>query len=331
MENCPVSIVVPAFNCSKTIADTLNALRRQTYTGPIEIIVVDDGSTDQTPQIVQSFEEVIYLRQDNAGPAAARNKGFKASTSEIVFFTDSDCIPHDDWVECSMASFTDKKIAAVSGSYDIANPQELLALSIYREIMFRHNELMPEFPKAFGSYNVAIRRNIFESLGGFNTGYRYPSGEDNDLSYKILLLGSKIFFNKKSLVKHHFPTHIFQYLKEQFRHGFWRVKIYFNYPKMAIGDDYTFWKDIIEPPLVILICLFLCFSLFGWNLGPSLHASCLLSLIFLEVLYGFMIMRHFTQGVLLAMVMFLRAFARTFGFLIGFAFFLSSKLFRKEQ
>ncbi|MDP8265966.1 MAG: glycosyltransferase family A protein [Candidatus Aceula meridiana] len=328
MENPSVAVVIPAFNCSKTIAQTLGALRRQTYRGPIEIIVVDDGSTDQTSQIVKSFEEVLYVRQDNAGPATTRNTGFKSSTSEIIFFTDSDCIPHEDWIERSVASFTDKKIAAVSGSYDIANPQDPLAMSIYREILFRHTKLMPAFPKAFGSYNVAIRRNILESLGGFNTGYRYPSGEDNDLSYKILLLGSKIFFNKESLVKHYFPTHIFQYLREQFRHGFWRVKVYFNYPKMAIGDDYTFWKDIVEPPLVILIFLFLCFSLAGWNLGPSLHASCLFGLIFLEVSYGFMIMRQFTKGVFFAMVMFLRAFARTTGFLVGFTFFLPSKVFR---
>ena len=54
---------------------------------------------------------------------------------------------------------------------------------------------------------------------------------------------------------HFFPIKIFKYLKEQYRHGFWRAKMYQDHPKMSKGDDYTFWKDIIEPPLVIAVLL----------------------------------------------------------------------------
>jgi len=91
--NQPVSVVIPAYNCEDTIAQTLDAITKQQYEGAIEIIVVDDGSTDQTANIIKNFPNVIYVFQPNAGPAAARNRGFKNSKYDFVFFTDSDCVP----------------------------------------------------------------------------------------------------------------------------------------------------------------------------------------------------------------------------------------------
>jgi glycosyltransferase involved in cell wall biosynthesis len=94
-----VSIIIPAFNCEDTIAGTLDALRAQTYHGAMEVIVVDDGSSDGTNEIVRSFSQVRCLRQDNAGPASARNSGARISSGDILMFTDSDCCPEPAWVE----------------------------------------------------------------------------------------------------------------------------------------------------------------------------------------------------------------------------------------
>ena len=240
-----VSIIIPAYNCAATIKKTITAVLNQSYT-PIELIVVDDGSKDSTAEIVRAFTNIQYIYQNNAGPAAARNRGAREAKGEIVFFTDSDCFPLQDWIETAMAAFKDQGVHAVAGSYDIANAESILSRCIHKEILFRHYKLMPLYPKAFGSYNVGIRKDVFEKVGGFNEGYRYASGEDNDLSYKILRGGYKIYFEKKAKVQHVHQSNLWKYLKEQYRHGYWRAKLYKDHPRMTKGDDYTFWKDIIE-------------------------------------------------------------------------------------
>ncbi len=312
-----ISIVIPAFNCESTMAEAIHAVLNQDYRGPKEIIVVDDGSTDLTAGVVKSFASVRYFRQDNMGPAVARNRGFQESKGELIFFTDSDCVPRKDWITKAVVHFENPQIAVVAGSYGIANDHYLLARCIYKEIIFRHHRLMPEFPKSFGSYNFSIRRSVFEEAGGFNIQYRYPSGEDNDLSYKIIKRGGKIYFEKGSLVDHYFPVKVGKYLCEQFRHGFWRARIYAAHPKMALGDDYTFWKDIVEPPLVLsfFLCLFLAAVInFIFFIFALFFSAALLTI---EIFYAFLMTKSTFEGIFFSAVMLSRAVVRSFGFVLG--------------
>ncbi len=330
MVNSLVSIVVPAYNAQKTLGSTLKAILSQTYSDSIEIIVVDDGSTDQTTDLVKSFENIVYIYQKNAGPATARNRGFSIAKGDFVFFTDSDCIPHVDWIQKSMDHFSDISIGVVCGSYGIANPKNLLARCIHKEILFRHKTLMPDFPKSFGSYNFCVRKNIFEAAGGFDSQYRSPSGEDNNLSYKILNLGSKIYFERRSIVDHFFPVSFKKYFLEQFRHGFWRVKVYISHPLMARGDDYTFWKDIAEPGLVFSFLMATLLSIVGF---PVFSGAILLLLLLLaiELFYGFLMTKNVPEGIFLSGIMFIRSFYRSLGFAYGITRFFLPKLFKKNQ
>lgn len=326
MSDFSVSVVVPAYNAQKTIGQNLCALQQQTYLGNVEIIVVDDGSLDQTGSIVRSFSHVMYVHQPNAGPAVARNKGVRVCSGEIVFFTDADCIPKKNWIEITVQCFKDPSIAAVAGSYGIANPKSRLAQGIYREIRFRHHYRMPKYPKAFGTYNVAIRRSILLDLDGFNEHYRYPSGEDNDLSYKIIQKGKKIFFQRESLVDHFFPTHCRHYLTQQYRHGFWRVRMYWDYPQMAKGDDYTFWKDIVEPPIALLLIVFFLWGFFSQPVGFLLGFALIAWLLIFEVIFAFLYIGRLWDAGSFAVVMFFRSFFRTFGFLVGLTVFFNSRI-----
>lgn len=250
-----ISIVIPTYNSEKTIFKTIEAcLNQSCLNNKIEVIVIDDGSTDNTQEKVQRFP-VKYIYQKNTGPASARNKGWLAAQGEIICFTDSDCIPNKDWIQKLVEKFTSNDIGAVAGSYDIANKKNLLANCIHQEIKKRHKE-MPEEIHVFGSYNVAIRRKVLEKTNGFNEQYRYASNEDNDLSYKILKSGYKISFAKDALVAHYHPEKLYKYLKSQYQHGYWRMKLYQEHPDMMKGDDYTNWKDIIEPPLALLVLAF---------------------------------------------------------------------------
>jgi GT2 family glycosyltransferase len=304
----PVSIVIPAYNAASTIAQTLEAITRQTSPVSCEVIVVDDGSTDETPQILKDFSG-IYLRQTNAGPAAARNRGARLAQHELIYFLDSDCVPCPDWLEKILSGFDDPSIGVVAGGYAIANEQELLARCIHREILYRYGR-MPEFPRFFGSYNFCVRRDVFEKTGGFDENYRHPSGEDNALSYKILNAGHRIRFVPGAKVKHYHTDKVKKYLREQFRHGFWRARIYLTHPRYARGDDYTFWKDIIEPPLVAGI-LVLALLRPPWSLVGLAFLVCL------EFGYGLLMVKNAKEGLFWGAVMILRAFWRTFGFFAG--------------
>jgi glycosyltransferase involved in cell wall biosynthesis len=330
MDKPLVSIVIPAFNAQRTIGLTLKALSAQTYLGPKEIIVVDDGSSDETARLIKSFPNVSYIYQSNQGPAAARNRGFQVSQGTFVFFTDSDCIPEPLWIEKCLEGFIDEKIGVVCGSYGIANPQHLLARCIHAEILYRHYHLMPDFPKAFGSYNFCARREVFSDVKGFNITYRNASGEDNDLSYKILQSGKTIYFARHAVVAHFFPWLVLKYLREQFSHGFWRVQMYRDHPAMALGDDYTFWKDIIEPPVILLILFLFVLALFFTPFFLFLALAFLGLLSITELAFSLLMTKTPLEAIFYAFIMLLRAIARTLGFLTGAFFLLIPKSSQKS-
>ena len=328
MSSIQVSVIIPAYNASATIAKTLTALAQQDCSQPYEIIVVDDGSTDDTAQAVQSFPKVKYVHQENAGPASARNHGAQLAQGQFLAFTDADCTPHRDWLSCLMRGF-DNNVAVVCGSYGIANPENYLAKCVHAEIVYRHRYLVPDFPKVFGSYNFCVRKNIFEAVGGFNTAYRRASGEDNDLSYKIFKTGQRIYFQRQALVDHRHPTQVSRYLQEQFRHGFWRVSMYADHPQMARGDGYTFWKDIVEVPWAGCCCAGMLLAFLGFIRVDSIIYFLLGPLLALEILAAYFLMRDVYGGFFFGFVLFLRAFARLFGFSTGILAFLAEKHAKK--
>ena len=323
-----ISIVIPVYNGAGTITAAMQGVMKQYHSAPKEIIVVDDGSADQTAELVKKFNDVIYVHQINSGPASARNTGFRKSKGELVFFTDSDCIPQLDWIEKMLPHFQDPTIGVVAGSYGIANAKSRLADCIYREIIYRHHTRMPDFPKSFGSYNFCIRRNLMERLGGFNTSYRYASGEDNDLSYKVLDFGYKIYFERNSIVTHYFPEHFTKYLAEQYRHGFWRVKMYQDFPAMRRGDDYTFWKDAMEPMIVLMVLPAFVLDCLGIDFALWLPV---IFLAVLELFFAYQITKSLPLTLFLSAVMFFRSFARTLGFLSGLYHFFPQKSSKKVK
>jgi len=257
-----VSVVIPAYNAQQTIGEAVaHSLAQTKGSLQVEVLVVDDGSTDDTAAVAQNAGATV-IRQENAGPAAARNRGWKTATGQFICFTDSDCIPMPDWMENLLDGFTDQQVGAVAGSYDIVNTGSWLARWVQQEIMERHKR-MGSFVRAFGSYNVAIPRYVLQTTGGFNPVYRRASGEDNDLSYRIIKEGWRIAFRPQAKVAHYHPERVWKYLKEQYRHGFWRAKLYKDHPDMVSGDDYTRLRDRLEPILVVGIVGFSILTAFG--------------------------------------------------------------------
>lgn len=329
MNELSVSVVVPAYNSERTIEACLKCILSQTVSVQ-QVIVVDDGSIDRTAEIIQSFSGVSYVHQPNAGPAVARNRGAREAVTDVIFFTDADCEPAKNWIEQSIQHFAQPEVAVVSGSYGIANSDSVLARCVHNEIRFRHLKLMPRFPKAFGSFNFAVRRSVFEQVGGFNSLYRNASGEDNDLSYKICKAGHKICFEPDSLVAHHHPISVKKYLGEQYRHGFWRVMVYQSHPDMMKGDDYTFWKDIVEIPLAMLIFGVGILAVSGLLPINFLLLALVIGMVALQLFFSIYINKSIYDFIYGFVVFFLRSFSRMLGFSSGIVFFCVKKIIKKS-
>lgn len=245
-----VSIVIPAYNAEATLGECLDACLRQSHPYT-EVIVVDDGSSDATPEIAQQHP-VRYHRQPNAGPAAARNAGVQLANGDIVAFTDADCVPEPDWIAQLVAGFDHPKTVAVGGTYDIRNGSSLLARLIHEEIVLRHARFGAEVD-FLGSFNVAYRRDAFEAVGGFDESFRSASGEDNDLAYRLQDYGGVLRFAPDARVAHYHPTRLGPYLRTQMRHGYWRMKLYAKHPRRGGGDHYAGFGELLGPPAALLL------------------------------------------------------------------------------
>ncbi|MCC6155225.1 MAG: glycosyltransferase, partial [Candidatus Hydrogenedentes bacterium] len=226
-----VSIVIPAHNAAATLGECLAAAINQTYTDR-EVIVVDDGSTDATPEIARKFP-VVLIQQSKSGPAAARNAGGRIASGDIIAFTDSDCVAHCDWVSRLVEGFGEC-VGAVGGTYGIANTGNMLARIIHNEIRSRHARFGYEVD-FLGSYNLAVRREVFNALNGFDENFTAASGEDNDLSYRIQDAGYALRYAPAAVVDHYHPERVVPYLRAQMRHGFWRMKLYAKHPRRSGG------------------------------------------------------------------------------------------------
>ena len=198
-----VSVVIPTYNRLATLRRTLQALAQQTH-GDYEVIVVDDGSTDGTADVVPvEFPGVAYMRQANRGPAAARNRGIEAARGEVVAFTDDDCLPPADWLERLAEGLERLPQVVGAGGAQLA-PGEVRAhnrLARYEAYVTRQvygaadQEVVAGFEcPAGGTNNMAYRRVELDRIGRFDESFPYAAGEDADLKLRLAKAGHRFAY-----------------------------------------------------------------------------------------------------------------------------------------
>ena len=186
------SIVVPAFNCAPELAECLAAL--EVGRADREILVVDDASTDETGEVARRSGARCLRLDRNRGPAAARNRGARASRGEVLVFVDADVVPAPGATDRLVGLLAERpEVAAAFGSYD-ANPRAGGVVSRYRNLLhhFVHQRGNPE-AETFWAGCGAIRRTAFEAVGGFDE-QRFPQSsiEDIELGYRLRRAGHRI-------------------------------------------------------------------------------------------------------------------------------------------
>lgn len=160
-----VSVIVPVYNGERFLAEALDSVLAQS-SAPYEIIVVDDGSTDGTPEVAARYRErVRYLRQDNAGPAAARNAGLMRAGGEVMAFLDADDLWHPDKLARQAARFA-------------ARPELGISLAWMRnfwvgELAHEQARLRDPLAGTVAVMSLVARRELFARVGLLDCGARH--------------------------------------------------------------------------------------------------------------------------------------------------------------
>ncbi|HXE80340.1 MAG TPA: glycosyltransferase family A protein [Vicinamibacterales bacterium] len=189
-----ISVVIPACQAAAHLPRVLDALAASTMR-PLEIIVVDDGSTDGTPEIARAAgARVVPTPNGPSGPARARNLGASLASGDLLVFLDADVAVHPETLarfHQVLAEHPD--VAAVFGSYD-AKPAHPGIVSQYRNLLhhFVHQQGRRE-ASTFWAGCGAIRREVFEKVGGFDERYRRPSIEDIELGGRLRARGYRVW------------------------------------------------------------------------------------------------------------------------------------------
>ncbi|MDA8200608.1 MAG: glycosyltransferase family A protein [Thermaerobacter sp.] len=188
-----VSVVIPTYNQATTLPATLAAVAAQSMP-PREVVVVDDGSTDHTPAVLADIARnyplpLVIRRQANAGPGPARDLGWRTATGSLIAYTDSDALPHRDWLEAALPYFTDPSVAAVEG--------RVTAESDRAPTIWTH-QVKNLFGGQFMTANMIYRRRVIAEVGGFKTRHR----EDSDLAFSVLERHGRIVFAPRAVVEH---------------------------------------------------------------------------------------------------------------------------------
>jgi len=233
MAEISASVVIPVLNGEDTIGDLLAALTRQRrVAGVDELIVVDNGSTDRTREIVAQYN-VTLLHEPKRGPSAARNQGLYNSSNELVVYLDADTVPSRDWIREICAPFEDPGVIIVSGrtiSYPPSSPAE--------RFIARQGPLQPEhnlgrkiFP-FMSSRNLAVRREAALSIGGWAEDM--PTAEDMDFCTRLRrAYGAEVVFQPNAVVFHRERRTDEQLRKQAWTYGEGLADMYLRYPQDA--------------------------------------------------------------------------------------------------
>lgn len=254
-----VSVVIPCYNSEEWLEDTLDSVYNQTY-NHLEVIVIDDGSTDNTKEIVKKYSDKIkYIYQENSGPSVARNTGINNSKGEYIAFLDAD----DMWEE-------DKLIKQIefmknNSSYGVV-VTDLKVVNESNEYLYTHKNIWPENKKeiiekifmggiGMSTPTIMARKNLLEKVGGFDE--QLPAREDHFLLMNVAEISSikhiqeplvRRRINDSSFTQNINPENLFHFNKPFIRKSIVRYKYLADnldrvYSRLNFSIGRAYWKN----------------------------------------------------------------------------------------
>ncbi|MFF4910853.1 bifunctional polysaccharide deacetylase/glycosyltransferase family 2 protein [Streptomyces sp. NPDC001260] len=254
----PVSVIVPAYNEKECIANTLRSLSRSTH--PIEIIVVDDGSTDGTSEIAREaarslgMTNVRVVRQENAGKPAALNNGVRSASHDIVVMMDGDTVFEPETVAQLVQPFADPAVGAVAGNAKVGNRDTVIGAWQHIEYVMGFNldrrmydllRCMPTIPGAIG----AFRRDAVLQVGGMSED---TLAEDTDITIAMHRAGWRVVYQEHARAWTEAPGSLKQLWSQRYRWSYGTMQALWKHRKSLTDRGPSGRFGRVGMPLVVI-------------------------------------------------------------------------------
>jgi len=230
------SIVIPMRNSAATIGPCLEAACAVDYPR-FEVVVVDDGSTDNSADLARKFDVRLQELPENGGAGKARNTGVQAARGEFIFFTDSDCVvPPDILHRAAAAIEAEGPDKVIGGSYTpLAHDHGLF--SSFQSVFVNYSETKYHEPDYIATHAMLIKKAIFDEGERFQEHF-LPILEDVDFCHRLRRRGIKLVMRPELLVRHIFRFGLWRSMKNAYRKSRWWTRYHLT-NKDALTDSGT--------------------------------------------------------------------------------------------
>ena len=287
--NDGISFVVPVHNGAATIRDALGAIAADVTGDPsVEVIVVEDGSTDESAEILMELAERLpmrVIRGSGRGAAAALNTGIRAARFSLIAQIDQDVTIRPGWTKTLIAAFDDPAVAAVQGGYVRDPSASICARAMAIDLEQRYLAVRHGDTDHVCTGNTVYRTAALHWIGLFDETLGY--GYDNDVSYRLQEAGYRLRIDKNAQSLHRWREDLHGYLRQQYGFGYGRVDLVNKHPWRFNGDRVSpaamMWHPLLMAAALGLLLVSGPLAVLGlaWQPSFSLGAT-LLGLLFLE-------------------------------------------------
>ena len=242
-----VSVVVASYNGARTLEACLASLDRLNYPD-YEVILVDDGSKDDTRHIAADHPNARYIFQENKGLSVARNTGINAATGEVVAFTDSDCRADEDWLYYLIGDLLRDDFAGIGGHNFLPPEDSCVAAAVMvspggpAHVMLNDREA-----EHIPGCNMAFYKWALDDIAGFDPIYR-KAGDDVDVCWRLQQAGHRIGFSPAGFVWHYRRSTVRAYLKQQAGYGEAEALLIAKHPEYFNTAGLSIWRGRIYSP-----------------------------------------------------------------------------------
>lgn len=252
-----VSVVVASYNGAGTLIACLKSLTQLRYPN-YEVILVDDGSDDDTCRIASSFPDVRYVHQRHQGLSVARNTGIAAARGEIVAFTDADCRADEDWLYYLIGDLLRGRHVAIGGHNFLPPEDSTVAAAVMASPGGpAHVMLTDRIAEHIPGCNMAFYKWALEAIDGFDPVY-HRAGDDVDICWRLQQRGFQIGFSPGGYVWHYRRSTIRAYLRQQQGYGEAEALLVRKHPEYFNTIGASIWRGRIYG---------------ATRFGPRLHRS----------------------------------------------------------